>query len=127
MSQATQATQPTFARQDSETLAEKDSAILSLQSKVQQLTEDKDILAKELEEDRHWVNNQHTLMQEILELTASKQQLEEMRKRHEEELHNFKCYHGKGKCRQVERKETPGPERMITTNASISKFFSGCQ
>ena len=58
-------------------MAEKDEIILQLQSRVQQLTEDKDLIQKELEVDYSWVNVQDELREKVEELGKEKQELED--------------------------------------------------
>ena len=58
-------------------MAEKDEIIIQLQSRVQQLTEDKDLIQKELEVDYSWVNVQDELREKVEELGKEKQELED--------------------------------------------------
>lgn len=92
------------------------------------MTEDKDILARELEEDRCWVNEQHALMLQVEQLSAEKEKLEEKKKFQEEELAKYKANHGKGRCRKMDqmKEEQPKPLTIITDKDSISKFFKNC-
>ena len=98
---------------------------------MQDVTESKDIIQKELDETNCWYNNQQQLMEEMKKLNQHVSDLEEQRDllsrstRVQQELHKrLLANHGIGKCEQIPKPQAdPLPSRMQTTNASVKKFF----
>jgi hypothetical protein len=98
---------------------------------LQDVTESKDIIQKELDETNCWYNNQQQLMEEMKKLNQHVSDLEEQRDllsrstRVQQELHKrLMAHHGIGKCEMIPKPEVDTqPQRMQTTNASVKKFF----
>ena len=98
---------------------------------MQDLTESKDIIQRELEETNCWYDNQQQLVGDLEKANESVAQLEEQRDiltqqaRVNQELHKRLLeQHGFGRCHKLGQPETsPQPERMSITNAVVKEFF----
>jgi Tfp pilus assembly protein PilO len=98
---------------------------------LQDLTESKDIIQRELEETNCWYDNQQQLVGDLEKANESVAQLEEQRDiltqqaRVNQELHKRLLeQHGFGRCHKLAQPETsPQPERMSITNAVVKEFF----
>ena len=109
----------------------KDEQIITLESRLQDVTESKDIIQKELEETNCWYNNQQQLIKDLevanqvnTVLTEEKELVEQQVRVHEVLQKKLMELHGKGKCQKLTTKDaTSQPERMTITNAVVTKFF----
>ena len=93
-------------------MSKKDETILSLECRLQDVTESKDIIQKELDETNCWYNNQQQLMEDIKKLNLHVTELEEHKDllskqlRVQQEIHKrLLVNHGKGKCQKIEKTE----------------------
>ena len=112
-------------------IVSKDEKILMLECRLQDLTESKDIIQRELDETNCWYDNQQQLIGDLEKANQRVAQLEEQldiltqQARVNQELQKrLLGQHGFGKCHKLAQPETtPQPERMTITNAVVKEFF----
>ena len=112
-------------------IVSKDEKILMLECRLQDLTESKDIIQRELDETNCWYDNQQQLVGDLEKSNESVAQLMEQRDsliqqaRVSKELNKRLLeQHGFGRCHKIAQPETsPQPERMSITNAVVKEFF----
>ena len=102
----------------------KDEKIQLLECRLQDITESKDLIHKELDENNCWYDNQQHLIKELEKANQHTAELELVNKQHLELQQTHNEQHGKGKCRKLFPMNIgPQPERMSITNAVVTEFF----
>ena len=97
---------------------------MALECRLQFLTESKDIMQKELEENNCWYDNQQHLIEELKKVNMLVAELKLANDQLLEQLHQYKEEHGNGKCHKMVHKEViTQPERMSITSAAVKDFF----